>query len=615
MTISEGRRCALPGCYVVIEPEPDGRPQRKYCTAAHRAVARQMRREGIHRSASAPPLPVPAPPLPLPPIAPPPNVSQRRRQLADSTARRARAMAVLGSAGLLVTGGGLMAASSPIGQPGSTISATPWVAATPEAERNWAEQARVSLASLESQLAQVSQAQQDWNALPEEQRSGPTPSAVRALAARRVLLEQQRATLISELATWDSMSVANRRLADTEAHVARLDHALTEVPRNRALTRPEADTAAALGEQRTLRVRQRDSQREELDSLRQGLHEAMATPLPDDPTATKVITSRVTDLVRHPSKRQGGNHNTPVTGSHRPEITAQREQKAPSRQDVGNGAPPVPGKSKSEGARGPNILAEPGTPDKKSTLGGTVKDTTKPLEHPRAPDGGSPGAGNGGPTDQPVTKPVERTAHDTVIGPNESKTPKTPKMTEAAPSDQSRSTPAPRSTIVPKSEGSGGGAPGGQRVNDANRISGAVSRGNMNDMVSAAMEAKRHEDQAKSSSGGSGRTGRSGYSRGGSNGGSSSNAAADRALSRYGMGGGSKSSSHGRGGSKHSRSSGGSDFGRMIEKYSSSGGGSKRSHGSHGSFFGSSGKSGSKSYKSSGHGSGHSSGHGFGGFF
>src|ERR1700753_4072085 len=96
MTITDGRRCALPGCYVVIESEPDGRPQRKYCTAAHRAVARQMRREGTHRSATAPPLPLPAPPAPLPPTtSPAPGPTRRRRRLAQATARRARAASVL----------------------------------------------------------------------------------------------------------------------------------------------------------------------------------------------------------------------------------------------------------------------------------------------------------------------------------------------------------------------------------------------------------------------------------------------------------------------------------------------------------------------------------------
>jgi len=43
-----------------------------------------------------------------------------------------------------------------------------------------------------------------------------------------------------------------------------------------------------------MRIRQRAAQRDELDGLRQGLHQAMATPLPADDSATKSITSMVT---------------------------------------------------------------------------------------------------------------------------------------------------------------------------------------------------------------------------------------------------------------------------------------------------------------------------------
>ena len=37
------RQCALPGCDELIEVVPD-RPERRYCTAAHRASARRARR-------------------------------------------------------------------------------------------------------------------------------------------------------------------------------------------------------------------------------------------------------------------------------------------------------------------------------------------------------------------------------------------------------------------------------------------------------------------------------------------------------------------------------------------------------------------------------------------
>jgi hypothetical protein len=38
-----GRRCALPGCDAEIEIA-GGRPERRYCSAAHRAAARRTRR-------------------------------------------------------------------------------------------------------------------------------------------------------------------------------------------------------------------------------------------------------------------------------------------------------------------------------------------------------------------------------------------------------------------------------------------------------------------------------------------------------------------------------------------------------------------------------------------
>ena len=43
----DGRRCALPGCDVEIQVA-HGRPERRYCTAAHRAAARKARRAAMH---------------------------------------------------------------------------------------------------------------------------------------------------------------------------------------------------------------------------------------------------------------------------------------------------------------------------------------------------------------------------------------------------------------------------------------------------------------------------------------------------------------------------------------------------------------------------------------
>lgn len=357
--MNAGRRCALPGCYVVIETEADGRPQRKYCTAAHRAIARQARREGANRSAAAPPLMLPE--LPLPPLAPAPEAgpARRRRQRTEAAGRRARAMAVLGSAGLLVTGGTLMVSSSPPGVP--SVSAAPWLAADPESEQQWVEEARVSLASLDRQLEEVGQAEQTWQAMPEESRGPQPPATVRALAERKSLLQQQRTSIASELASYESMSEVKDSLTATERHVASLDRALAEVPRNRSLSAAEVAATRRLTEQRAMRERQRSAQREELDGLRDSLHRAMSTPLPRDDSATRSITSAVRDLVgtrgrsgrdTSPGRRSGGTDQ-------RPDTTAQRDRVAPGRQDVGNGAPQVPGRGLPETPKVPDILTAP----------------------------------------------------------------------------------------------------------------------------------------------------------------------------------------------------------------------------------------------------------------
>jgi hypothetical protein len=44
--MDDGRWCALSGCDTRIFTD-DGRPERRYCTAAHRAQARRARREAI----------------------------------------------------------------------------------------------------------------------------------------------------------------------------------------------------------------------------------------------------------------------------------------------------------------------------------------------------------------------------------------------------------------------------------------------------------------------------------------------------------------------------------------------------------------------------------------
>lgn len=368
MTINEGRRCALPGCYVIIEPELDGRPQRKYCTAAHRAVARQMRRESAHRSASAPPLPFSstseADLLPLPPRATAPAVISRRREFAIAAMRRCRAVAVLGSAGLLVTGGGLMAASAPSTDP-TTISASRVQGADADAEKRWLKQATVTLASVQKQLTEVEKAEQAWHALPEDRRFEPKPIPVRNLESRRLQLTQQKVALQTQIKTYGELDKASKSVADLDDTLENLDNAL-KASSSRRKTDPESGGAGPrkqLVDQREQVARRRAAQKTELDSLRGDVHKAMSTPLTEDDSPTKSITTQVQDLIAHPERdNQSREPNQSGTQVHRPEVTGPREQDDPETDQVGNGAPPVPGHGRPEIPTTPDGLAVPAQP-------------------------------------------------------------------------------------------------------------------------------------------------------------------------------------------------------------------------------------------------------------
>src|SRR5919108_1224005 len=52
LVVESPRRCALPGCEELLEDIP-GRPPRRYCSAAHRAAARQARRAAAQQEQDA----------------------------------------------------------------------------------------------------------------------------------------------------------------------------------------------------------------------------------------------------------------------------------------------------------------------------------------------------------------------------------------------------------------------------------------------------------------------------------------------------------------------------------------------------------------------------------
>jgi len=225
-----GRRCALTGCDRVI-PTTEGRPERRYCTAAHRAAARRARRVAMQAEPRDParlaqtlpwlrePVdgPVPARHVieVLDPDAAAPEARTRLSRDRRAPRPRGRALAMLGVAGILA---GAYAATDARPEPSPSVSTTP----EGETTDAWAQRASVALTSVNRELDVLDQAEQEWQRMPE--RPATVPAPVAALEERRSVLQQRRATLQSQL---DAYLSDPRRLALAPKRAASI--AVTEI--------------------------------------------------------------------------------------------------------------------------------------------------------------------------------------------------------------------------------------------------------------------------------------------------------------------------------------------------------------------------------------------------
>jgi hypothetical protein len=345
----DARRCALPGCDVGIEPA-GGRPERRYCTAAHRAAARQARRAGSGSnqcrpvpggeqplSGSLPWLREPAGSVPES-EGPPPGLDAvspaTTRRTCDDRPRRRRTLAVLGVAGVLA-GGYAATASRP--EPPAPVPVQ--TAPAGESTDVWAQRATVALASVNRQLDTLAQAEEEWKRQPASRRSA-TPAAVGALEERRSVLQRRRATLQSQLEAYRSLRATQLDLAVSEQHLQAVEKALAGAPSARRRSSEQAAAISALDEQRDLRIRQRDAQRTELNSLQEGVSTAARTPLPDDDATTDEVSRDVLEALR-----EGGHTPEPRDDPtpQRPDVVAERQQEdGKPRQEAGTSGPPDP---------------------------------------------------------------------------------------------------------------------------------------------------------------------------------------------------------------------------------------------------------------------------------
>ena len=355
-----GRRCALPGCDRTITTTA-GRPERRYCTAAHRAAARRARRaavpaeqpegpdpladalpwlrDAIGTDAARPgdsddPAAEPVRPLPAE-VTPAPEVSSRSRDRRPMPRRR-HALALLGVAGILA-GGYAVTDAAPEPPP---VQTAPEGAAAPDgaAADTWAQRATVALASVNRQLDTLAQTEDEWRRLPESGRA-MVPAPVAALEERRSVLQRRRATLQAQLDDYRSLRRTQQELANSEQHLRAVETALADAPPRRRRSAEQEAAIAALEEQRDLRIRRRDVQRTELASLQDGVSTATRTPLPDDGAATATITDDVMEMVHN-----GGTEPArPDPKPPRPEVVAGRESEdGKPRQEVGTSGPPDP---------------------------------------------------------------------------------------------------------------------------------------------------------------------------------------------------------------------------------------------------------------------------------
>ena len=404
--------CALPGCGEIVEQPDDGGPRRLYCSPAHRAAARKMRHaarmdatdpqptssdvtQPITQAPKDQPSEQPTTELPAPlgvtrkedpepaaepdrdwspaaawTVSPPTLPAARtvrtitsKRVKKDKPARtagerknaathmRRRAIASVAIASLVAGGASYFVTENII--PTTPTPLPPQAANQPSMDADvWVGKAEVVLASLSSQLDSVAQAEASWLALP-EQRRAQEPAAVQALKDRKALLEQQRATLMSQLEAFKALPDRTSELTSAQAQLDAVERTLNESTTT-AASPDYQEALRQLESQRDIRRQQRDHAAQALTDLRNGVEQALGSPLPAEKDETAPIVERVKAVVegRPDPGDKDDDQEHKAADDQDPAATSRREDGDEERGDVGTTAPPDP-----ERPNTPDILA------------------------------------------------------------------------------------------------------------------------------------------------------------------------------------------------------------------------------------------------------------------
>jgi hypothetical protein len=329
----------------------------------------------------------------------------------DTQRRHRRRTFAVGTATAVLAGAAMFwIGVEPLGPP--TAPSRPPVAAPIE---TWSDRAQVTLVSISYQLDQIDQTTQVWNTQIADQYQGmPTPAPVAAMLARKVLLEQQRAILTSELATAHELDQARTELATLDQQIATLSAALaSSTPSNTAAG--QADAGAGLRAARTLAEQMRATKQAEVDRLTAGMRSAEQTPMPDRIEQTTPVTQAVLslDTRRHPDPSHPG-----IPGQTPPGVAPGGLDGRRAAQQLTTGQP-VPPRSEplpiDPSTRGPDGNTSTGIGRAVTTAAaGAVHTVDTPAQKILTPGGGH--RDNGSTTGDHRGKPTENTPGGAVSG-------------------------------------------------------------------------------------------------------------------------------------------------------------------------------------------------------
>lgn len=167
------------------------------------------------------------------------------------------------------------------------------------AAADWDSQARLALTSIERQLDSIAATEVVWDTQIAPLYAG-TPEQVKAMLARKTLLEQQRAALRSQLATLNQLAEARAAIVDLDRQIAQVTATLDNLPPAGRLSPDQLYVRDALTARRDLLLQERAARQADIGRLQQGVVAAQLSPVPDPVDQTTPLTQRVLDLRDHP---------------------------------------------------------------------------------------------------------------------------------------------------------------------------------------------------------------------------------------------------------------------------------------------------------------------------